>query len=115
MKLIEAIIQPAKLEAVKEALADVDIHRLTVMDVQGYGRQRGHTEVFRGHEYTVNLVRKVMLQLAVDDEHVDKAVEAITTSGRTGAEGKVGDGKIFVLPMDEVVRIRTGERGPEAL
>lgn len=115
MKMIEAIIQPAKLEAVKEALNEVEVVRLTISDVQGFGRQKGHTEVYRGHEYTVNLLRKVKVQIAVNDEFVDKTVDAIVKAGRSGDEGKVGDGKIFVLPLDDCIRIRTGERGAEAV
>ena len=115
MKMIEAIIQPSKLEAVKEALNEVEVVRLTISDVQGFGRQKGHTEIYRGHEYTVNLLRKVKLQIAVNDEFVEPTVQAIIKAGRTGEEGKVGDGKIFILPMDECVRIRTGERGREAI
>lgn len=115
MKLIIAIIQPAKLEAVKQALTEVEVFRLTVMDVQGFGRQRGHVEVFRGHEIAVNLLRKVQLQIAVNDEFVEPTIQAIVKGGRTGERGEIGDGKIFVLPMDECVRIRTGERGSEAI
>jgi len=115
VKLIIAIIQPAKLEAVKQALTDVEVFRLTVMDVQGFGRQRGHVEVFRGHEIAVNLLRKVQLQIAVNDEFVEPTIQAIVKGGRTGERGEIGDGKIFVLPMDECVRIRTGERGSEAI
>jgi nitrogen regulatory protein P-II 2 len=115
VKLIIAIIQPAKLEAVKQALTEVEVFRLTVMDVQGFGRQRGHAEVFRGHEIAVNLLRKVQLQIAVNDEFVEPTIEAIVRGGRTGDRGEIGDGKIFVLPMDECVRIRTGERGSEAI
>ena len=115
MKMIEAIIQPAKLEAVKEALSAVEIVRLTISDVQGFGRQKGHTEVYRGHEYTVNLLRKVKLQIAVNDDYVEATVDAILKAGRSGDEGKVGDGKIFILPLDECIRIRTGERGPDAI
>ena len=115
MKLIIAIIQPAKLEAVKQALTDVEVFRLTVMDVQGFGRQRGHVEVFRGHEIAVNLLRKVQLQIAVNDAFVEPTIQAIVKGGRTGERGEIGDGKIFVLPMDECVRIRTGERGSEAI
>ena len=115
MKLIIAIIQPQKLEAVKAALTEVEVFRLTVMDVQGFGRQKGHTEVYRGHEFTVNLLRKVQLQIAVNDEFVDRAVNAIIKGGRTEPNGEVGDGKIFVLPLDDCIRIRTGERGGEAI
>ena len=115
MKLIVAIIQPNRLEAVKAALADVEVFRLTVMDVQGFGRQRGQTEVYRGHEFTVNLLRKVQLMIGVNEEFLEPTIEAITAAGRTGAEGAIGDGKIFVLPMDDCIRIRTGERGGEAI
>jgi nitrogen regulatory protein P-II 2 len=115
VKLIIAIVQPAKLEAVKQALTEVEVFRLTVMDVQGFGRQRGHVEVFRGHEIAVNLLRKVQLQIAVNDEFVEPTIQAIVKGGRTGERGEIGDGKIFVLPMDECVRIRTGERGSEAI
>ncbi len=115
MKLIIAIIQPNKLEAVKEALTEVEVFRLTVMDCQGFGRQKGQTEVYRGHEFTVNLLRKVQLQIAVNDEFVQPTVDAILKAGRSGEKGEIGDGKIFVLPMDECVRIRTGERGSDAI
>ncbi len=115
MKLIIAIVQPNRLENVKLALTEVEVFRLTVMDVQGFGRQKGHTEVYRGHEYTVNLLRKVELQIAVNDEFVEPTVEAIIRGGRTGETGQIGDGKIFILPLEECIRIRTGERGPEAI
>ncbi|HAY80847.1 MAG TPA: transcriptional regulator [Planctomycetaceae bacterium] len=115
MKLIIAIIQPTKLEDVKTALTEVDVVRLTVMDCQGFGRQKGQAEVYRGHEFSVNLLRKVQLQIAVNDEFVEPTIEAILKGGRTGDTGEIGDGKIFVLPMDDCVRIRTGERGPEAI
>jgi len=115
MKLIIAIIQPSKLEAVKEALTDVEVFRLTVMDCQGFGRQKGQTEVYRGHEFTVNLLRKVQLQIAVNDEFVEPTVNAIIKGGRTGEKGEIGDGKIFVLPLEDCVRIRTGERGQDAI
>ena len=115
MKLIIAIIQPARLEAVKAALTEVEVFRLTVMDVQGFGRQKGHTEVYRGHEFTVNLLRKVQLQIAVNDNFVEPTVDAIIKGGRSGEKGEIGDGKIFVLPLDDCIRIRTGERGSEAI
>ena len=115
MKLIIAIIQPSKLESVKEALTQVDVHRLTVMDCQGFGRQKGKTGVFRGHEFAVNLLRKVQLQIAVNEEFVQPTIDAILQGGRTGEVGEIGDGKIFVLPMDDCIRIRTGERGGEAI
>lgn len=115
MKLIIAIIQPSKLEAVKTALTEVEVFRLTVMDVQGFGRQKGHAEIYRGHEVSVNLLRKVQLQIAVNDDFVEPTIEAIIKGGRSGAKGEIGDGKIFVLPLEVCVRIRTGERGQEAI
>jgi nitrogen regulatory protein P-II 2 len=115
MKLIIAIIQPSRLEAVKAALTDVEVFRLTVMDVQGFGRQKGHTEVYRGHEFTVNLLRKVQLQIAVNDDFVEPTINAIIKGGRSGETGTIGDGKIFVLPLEDCIRIRTGERGKEAI
>jgi len=115
MKLIIAIIQPGRLEAVKAALAEKEVFRLTVMDVQGFGRQHGKTEVYRGHEFTVNLLRKVQLMIAVNDEFLEPTIEAISAAGRTGPEGQIGDGKVFVLPLEDCIRIRTGERGGEAI
>ena len=115
MKLIIAVIQPSRLEAVKAALTEVEVFRLTVMDVQGFGRQKGHTEVFRGHEFSVNLLRKVQLQIAVNEDFVEPTIQAIIKGGRTGASGEIGDGKIFILPLDDCIRIRTGERGSEAI
>ncbi len=115
MKLIIAIIQPQKLESVKEALTQVDVHRLTVIDCQGFGRQKGQTGVFRGQEFSINLLRKVQLQIAVNEEFVKPTVDAILEGGRSGETGEIGDGKIFVLPMDDCIRIRTGERGQEAI
>jgi nitrogen regulatory protein P-II 2 len=115
MKLILAIIQPSKLEAVKEALNKVEVFRLTVVDVQGFGRQKGQTELYRGHELTVNMLRKVQLQIAVNEDFVEPTINAVISAARTGPEGRIGDGKIFVLPLEDVVRIRTGERGPEAI
>ncbi len=107
MKLIIAIIQPNKLEAVKEALTKVEVFRLTVMDCQGFGRQKGQTGVYRGHEFGVNLLRKVQLQIAVNEPFVQPTIDAILEGGRTGETGQIGDGKIFVLPMDDCIRIRT--------
>ena len=115
MKLITAIVQPARLEAVKEALSKVEVFRLTVGDVKGLGRQKGHTEVYRGHEYEVNLLPKVRLDIAVNEEFVEPTIEAIIRGGRSGPEGNIGDGKIFVQPLENVIRIRTGERGSEAI
>jgi nitrogen regulatory protein P-II 1 len=115
MKYIVAIVQPSRLEAVKEALSKIEVFRLTVTEAQGIGRQRGHTEVYRGHEYQINFIHKVKLEIAVDDKYVEPTVEAIINAARTGAEGKIGDGKIFILPLEDVIRIRTRERGSEAL
>ena len=115
VKLVIAIVQPSKLENIKQCLSEVDVFRLTVLDVQGFGRQRGHAETYRGHEIGVNLLRKVQLQIAVNDDFVESTIEAIMKGGRSGEDGEIGDGKIFVLPMDECVRIRTGERRQEAI
>lgn len=115
MKYIVAIIQPTRLEAVKDALSRIELFRLTVSDAQGVGRQKGHTEVYRGHEYKINFVSKVKLEIVVDDQYVEQTVQAIIDSARTGIEGKIGDGKIFILPCEDVIRIRTRERGVDAL
>ena len=115
MKLIIAIIQPHRLEAIKQALADVEVFRLTVMDVQGFGRQRGHSEAYRGHEFSVNLLRKVQLMIAVNEAFLEHTIDAIVKGGRSGTAGEIGDGKIFVLPPEDCIRIRTGERGGEAI
>ena len=112
MKLVIAIVKPFKVEDVKEALREVGVAGLTVSDARGFGRQRGHTEVYRGAEYQVDFVPKSRIEVMVDDEHVDGVIDAIVKSARTG---KIGDGKLAVLPLDEVVRIRTGEHGPEAI
>ena len=116
MKLIIAIIQPNKLEDVKKALSEVEVVRLTIMDVQGFGRQKGQAEVlYKRNEFTVNLLRKVQLMIAVNDNFVEPTINAIIKGGRTGATGEIGDGKIFVLPLEDCIRIRTGERGGEAI
>ena len=112
MKFITAIIKPFKLDEVKEALSAFGIEGMTVTEVKGYGRQKGHTEIYRGSEYTVDFLPKVKIEIAVTDDLVGKAVEAITKSAKTG---KIGDGKIFVLPLEEVIRIRTDERGEAAV
>jgi len=112
MKKIEAIIKPFKLDEVKEALADVGVLGLTVTEVKGFGRQKGHTELYRGAEYVVDFLPKVKIEIVLADELVAKALEAIERSAKTG---RIGDGKIFVSTVDEVVRIRTGERGEPAL
>ena len=108
-------IRHFKLEDAKNALTEAGVKGMTVTEVRGFGRQKGHTEIYRGHEYTVNLLRKVKLQIAVNDEFVEPTVQAIIKAGRTGEEGKVGDGKIFILPLEDCIRIRTGERGSEAI
>ena len=112
MKKVEAIIKPFKLDDVKDALNEVGVHGMTAVEVKGYGRQRGHTELYKGAEYVVDFLPKVKLEVVVDDDMVPKVVEAIERAARSG---KIGDGKIFVIPVDEVVRIRTGERGSDAL
>ena len=112
MKLVKAIIKPFKLEEVKEALADIGIEGMTVTEVKGFGRQKGHTEIYRGSEYTVDFLPKVMVEIVVDDVDADKSVEAIVAAAKTG---KIGDGKVFVIPVESAVRIRTDESGPEAL
>jgi len=112
MKKIEAIIKPFKLEDVKEALAEIGVEGLTVTEVKGFGRQKGHTEIYRGSEYTVDFLPKVKFDLVLPDERVDQAVQAIIKSAKTG---KIGDGKIFILPIEEAIRIRTEERGDRAV
>ena len=112
MKLVVAIIKPFKVEDVKDALRDVGVNGLTVSEARGFGRQRGHTEVYRGAEYQVDFLPKTRLEIMVDDAQVDGVIDAIVKSSRTG---KIGDGKVFVIPLEDVVRIRTGEQGPEAL
>lgn len=112
MKKIEAIIKPFKMEDVKEALAEVGIEGMTVSEVKGFGRQKGHTEIYRGSEYTVDFLPKVKFEIVVGDAALQKTVEAIIKSAKTG---KIGDGKVFVLPIEEAVRIRTEEHGEEAV
>ena len=112
MKLVKAIIKPFKLEEVKEALSDIGIEGMTVTEVKGFGRQKGHTEIYRGSEYTVDFLPKVMVEIVVDDADTDKSVEAIVAAAKTG---KIGDGKVFVIPVESAVRIRTDEEGSEAL
>jgi nitrogen regulatory protein P-II 1 len=112
MKLIIAIIKPFKLEEVKEALAEAGIEGMTVTKVKGFGRQKGHTEIYRGSEYTVDFLPKVKIEIAVADDMTGKAVEAIVKSAKTG---KIGDGKVFQVPLEEVIRIRTDERGEAAV
>lgn len=112
MKLVIAIIKPFKLEEVKEALTKIEVEGMTVTEVKGFGRQKGHTEIYRGSEYTVDFLPKVKLEIAVSDDVLDKVVTTIAKAAKTG---KIGDGKIFVVPMDDILRIRTEERGDDAI
>ena len=112
MKKIEAIIKPFKLDEVKEALHEVGLKGITVVEAKGFGRQKGHTELYRGAEYVVDFLPKVMIEIVLEDNQVERAIEAIQEAARTG---RIGDGKIFVSTVDEAIRIRTGERGPEAV
>jgi len=112
MKLIVAIIKPFRVDDVKDALKDLGVQGLTISDVQGFGRQRGHTEVYRGAEYTVDFLPKVRIEVLVDDEDVERVAEKLMDTARTG---KIGDGKVWVVPVEHVWRIRTGEAGPDAL
>lgn len=112
MKVVIAVIKPFKLDDVKESLKSLGVRGLTLTEVQGFGRQGGHTETYRGAEYTIDLVPKVRLEIVVDDAMVPDVVDTITTSARTG---KIGDGKVWVIPAEEMIRIRTGERGSDAL
>ena len=112
MKLVTAIIKPFKLEDVKSALEAYGIQGLTISEASGYGRQRGHTEVYRGAEYTVDLVPKVRIEVLVEDDDADAVVDVVTKSAQTG---RIGDGKVWTVPVETVVRVRTGERGPDAL
>ena len=112
MKLITAIVKPYRLDEVKNALQELGVQGLTVSEASGYGRQRGHTEVYRGAEYQVDLVPKVRIEVVVEDADADAAIDAVVKAAQTG---KIGDGKVWALPVDTVVRVRTGERGPDAL
>ena len=112
MKLITAILKPFKLDDVRESLSEIGVQGITVTEVKGFGRQKGHTELYRGAEYVVDFLPKVKLEIAVTDEMVDAAIEAIT---RVASKGKIGDGKIFVSPLEQVIRIRTGETGANAI
>jgi nitrogen regulatory protein P-II 1 len=112
MKKIEAIIKPFKLDEVKDALNDIGVQGMTVSEVKGFGRQKGHTELYRGAEYVVDFLPKIKIDVVVRDDLVGRVVEAIQTAAKTG---RIGDGKIFVIPVDEAIRIRTGERGEEAM
>lgn len=112
MKLITAVIKPFKLDDVRTALSDVGVQGMTVTEVKGFGRQKGHTELYRGAEYVVDFLPKVKIELVLDDPMVEQVVEAVSKAAQTG---KIGDGKIFISPVDEIIRIRTGETGPEAV
>ena len=112
MQKIEAVIQPSKLDAVKDALVEAGVSGITIFEARGHGRQKGHTEFYRGREYAVDLLPKVKLELVVTDDLAERAIQAIITAARTG---RIGDGKIFVSPIEDVVRIRTGERGHDAI
>ena len=112
MKLIESIIKPFKLEDVKDALSEIGIEGMTVIEAKGFGRQKGHTEIYRGSEYTIDFLPKVVVEVAVPDDLADKVIETIANAAKTE---KIGDGKIFVIPVEQAVRIRTGEQGEEAL
>jgi nitrogen regulatory protein P-II 1 len=112
MKLITAIVKPHQLDEVKTTLQEIGVHGLTVTEASGYGRQRGHTEVYRGAEYRVDLVPKVRIEVVVEDADAEPVIEAIVKTARTG---KIGDGKVWAVPVETVVRVRTGERGPDAL
>jgi len=115
MQLILAIIQPTKLLTVQEALAKIGVERMTICDAQGYGRQRGRTEMYRGIEYKTNLLRKVTLEIAVNDDFLQRTIDTLIEVARTGPDGNIGDGKIFVLPMDSVYRLGETATGPEAI
>ncbi len=112
MKMVAAIIKPFKLDDVREALSDIGVSGITVVEVKGFGRQKGHTELYRGAEYVVDFLPKIKVEIAVDDGLLDQVIEAVSTAAKTG---KIGDGKIFVADLEQVVRIRTGESGPDAL
>lgn len=115
MKFVTAILRPHKLDDVREALSEVGVSGITVTEVKGFGRQKGHTELYRGSEYTVDFLPKVKLEIAINADQVNSVIDAITSSAKTGEEGKIGDGKIFISNLDEVVRIRTGETGSVAI
>ena len=115
MKLILAIIQPTKLDAVQQALRRIGVTRMSVSDAMGYARQRGQTETYRGSEYQTNLLRKVQLEIAVNDDFLERTIECLTRVARTGSEGTIGDGKLFVLPMVEAIQVSDGQRGPGAV
>ena len=112
MKLVTAVVKPFKLDDVREALSEIGVQGITVTEVKGFGRQKGHTELYRGAEYVVDFLPKIKLEIAIDDSQVEKVIESITASANTG---KIGDGKIFVTNLEQIIRIRTGETGAEAV
>ena len=115
MKLVLAIIQPPKLSALREALVKVGVERMTICDAQGYGRQRGQTPLYRGREYKTNLLRKIALEIVVNDDFLDRTIETIQRVARTGPEGEIGDGKIFILPCDQAIQLGGTDVGPSAV
>ena len=115
VKLVIAIIQPTKLSAVREALEKIEVARMTVCDAQGFGRQRGRAEMFRGHEYATRLLRKVVLEIVVNDDFLERTIDTIVGTARTGPDGTIGDGKIFILPADQAIQINDAVRGPGAV
>ncbi|WP_425400823.1 P-II family nitrogen regulator [Aeoliella sp.] len=115
MKLIWAVIQPTKLASVEKALANVGVTRMTVLDAMGYARQRGHIETYRGHEYETNLLRKVQLEVAVNDDFVDRTIACLEEHARSSVEGHIGDGKVFVVPLERSIQISDGQEGPGAV
>jgi nitrogen regulatory protein P-II 1 len=115
MKLVLAIIQPTKLQAVREALAKIEVERMTICDAQGYGRQRGQTELYRGIEYKTRLLRKVAIEIIVNDDFLERTIDTVMNVAITGPDGNIGDGKIFVLPVEDAIQINDGRRGKEAV
>ncbi|HUT93617.1 MAG TPA: P-II family nitrogen regulator [Thermoguttaceae bacterium] len=115
MRVVVAIIRPTKLDAVREALGKIEVMRMTICDAQGYGQQRGQSEMYRGREYQTALLRKVALEIVVNDDFLERTIETVANAARTGPEGNIGDGKIFVLPADAAIQISDGSRGPGAV
>ncbi len=115
MKILVAVIQPTKLDAVQAALEHIGVTRMTVSDAMGFARQRGHAETYRGHEYQTLLLRKVCLEITVNDDFVERTLECLEEHARTSSEGHIGDGKVFVMPMEDVIQISDGQRGPSAV
>ena len=115
MKMLMAVIQPGKLQVVREALRGIGVTRMTVLDAEGYGRQRGHSALYHGVEYRIDLLRKVMLEICVNDDFLEKTIEVLSSIAKSGAEGSIGDGKIFILPVEEVINMDGDIRGPSAV